>query len=94
MKEQPNEGQGKPIAYSLLGSSLIMPQLYGTAWVSLVTLQDFLDKCPMLIKVDQNSGIDPNVNQCWSINAMILMDIDRHWSALGIDRGSPDFVER
>ena len=42
------------------------------------------------INVDQNCGIDPNADQFrFRINAMILIGIDRHWSALGIDQGSP-----
>ncbi len=53
----------------------------------------------MLINAAQNSGIDPNVDHFQSIKidrhseAMIGIldqchDFDRHWSALGIDRGS------
>ncbi len=38
----------------------------------------------MLINAEQNSGIDPNVD------ALILIGIDRHWLALGIDRRSPE----
>ncbi len=57
----------------------------------------------MSINADQNHGIDP---KCLSIpiiadqflsnigiNARILSGIDRYWSALGIDRGSPDISE-
>ncbi len=42
---------------------------------------DPLDHCPMPINANQNSGIDPNVNQ----------SMPWIWSALiGIDRGSID----
>ncbi len=56
-------------------------------------LQDSLDQCPMPINAYQNSGIDPNVDQSAMIGIDSISDqchdFDRHWSALGIDRGSP-----
>ncbi len=48
---------------------------------------------PMPIDADQNHGIDPKfpsmpINSGIGINTGILIDIDQHWLALGIDRGS------
>ena len=57
---------------------------------------------PINVRSDCVYGIDPNADQFCSIlinanqlisiriNSIILISIDRHWSALGIDQGSPD----
>ena len=50
---------------------------------------------PMWINSDQCRSIPIN-DQHWEafrINAMILIGIDRHWLALGIDRGSPVYLK-
>ncbi len=43
-------------------------------------MQDSLDQCPMPINADQNSGIDPNVDQFLSMPDQA--ELIRHWSAL------------
>ncbi len=46
------------------------------------SFQYSLDQCPMLIYADQNSGIDPNVDQFRllpiNVNQFRLRGIDRH----------------
>ncbi len=58
------------------------------------------DQCQIKQNWSALRGIDQNWSalrgndrhwEAFRINAMILMGIDGHWSALGIDRGSPDY---
>ncbi len=54
------------------------------------TCQDSLDQCPMPINADQNSGIDPNVDQFRSFRGIsdqchdshFMIRIDRYWALM------------